>query len=156
MTAADWSPERVEELKSLCAERLSAGEISRALGNVSRNAVIGKLHRLGLKPHSGRCGMTPTKRQPLAPRPVAPLIVAPAPLMVPLVEIHASQCCFPMWGLDDGFALGFPCCGNPVEGERYCGYHRGVMYAGRPVASLEDRRKAKELERQSGMLRAVG
>jgi len=43
-----WTDERVEKLKELWAEGLSASQIAKALGGVTRNAVIGKVHRLGL------------------------------------------------------------------------------------------------------------
>jgi GcrA cell cycle regulator len=43
-----WTEERVESLKRLWAEGLSASQIAVRLGDVSRNAVIGKVHRLGL------------------------------------------------------------------------------------------------------------
>ncbi len=43
-----WTEERVEILKKLWAEGLSASQIANQLGEVSRNAVIGKVHRLGL------------------------------------------------------------------------------------------------------------
>ncbi|WP_068318224.1 GcrA family cell cycle regulator [Polycladidibacter hongkongensis] len=46
-----WTAERVELLTKLWAEGLSASQIASELGNVTRNAVIGKVHRLGL---SGR------------------------------------------------------------------------------------------------------
>ncbi|MGI9379687.1 MAG: GcrA family cell cycle regulator [Methyloligellaceae bacterium] len=46
-----WTDERVELLKKLWSEGLSASQIANRLGGVSRNAVIGKVHRLGL---SGR------------------------------------------------------------------------------------------------------
>ncbi|MGY6645371.1 MAG: GcrA family cell cycle regulator [Salinarimonas sp.] len=46
-----WNDERVEQLKKLWAEGKSASQIAAEIGGVSRNAVIGKVHRLGL---SGR------------------------------------------------------------------------------------------------------
>ncbi len=46
-----WTDERVEILTKLWAEGLSASQIANRLGGVTRNAVIGKVHRLGL---SGR------------------------------------------------------------------------------------------------------
>ena len=46
-----WTDERVENLKKLWQEGLSASQIAGRLGGVTRNAVIGKVHRLGL---SGR------------------------------------------------------------------------------------------------------
>ena len=46
-----WTDERVELLKKLWADGLSASQIAAELGGITRNAVIGKVHRLGL---SGR------------------------------------------------------------------------------------------------------
>src|ERR1700755_3457277 len=46
-----WTDERVETLKKLWTEGLSASQIAAELGGITRNAVIGKVHRLGL---SGR------------------------------------------------------------------------------------------------------
>src|SRR5713101_6946293 len=51
MTVLTWSDARVEQLKKLWEAGLSASQIASELGNVTRNAVIGKVHRLGL---SGR------------------------------------------------------------------------------------------------------
>lgn len=69
----NWTDERVELLKKLWAEGLSASQIAAQLGGVSRNAVIGKVHRLKL---SGR-GKT-TKAQPRARKPVATTTAAAA------------------------------------------------------------------------------
>lgn len=69
-----WTDERVETLRKLWAEGLSASQIAAQLGGVSRNAVIGKVHRLKL---SGRGRSTPTPArqkkpaQPAAPKPAA-------------------------------------------------------------------------------------
>src|SRR5258708_6054672 len=49
--AMSWTDERVELLKKLWQDGLSASQIAAELGGVTRNAVIGKVHRLGL---SGR------------------------------------------------------------------------------------------------------
>ena len=43
-----WSDERVAILKKMWLEGSSASEIAKELGNITRNAVIGKVHRLGL------------------------------------------------------------------------------------------------------------
>ena len=43
-----WTDERVEILKKLWGEGQSASQIAKELGGVTRNAVIGKVHRLGL------------------------------------------------------------------------------------------------------------
>src|SRR5215207_7506307 len=65
MTVLTWSDDRVEQLKKLWESGLSASQIAAELGNVTRNAVIGKVHRLGL---SGRAkspsSSTPRVRKP--------------------------------------------------------------------------------------------
>ena len=43
-----WTDERVELLKKMWTEGQSASQIAKELGGVTRNAVIGKVHRLGL------------------------------------------------------------------------------------------------------------
>jgi GcrA cell cycle regulator len=43
-----WTDERVEKLKELWGDGMSASQIAKILGAVTRNAVIGKVHRLGL------------------------------------------------------------------------------------------------------------
>jgi GcrA cell cycle regulator len=68
----NWTDERVERLKKLWAEGLSASQIAAQLGGVSRNAVIGKVHRLSL-PGRAKAGGTNTaaraqKRPTVAPR----------------------------------------------------------------------------------------
>lgn len=44
-----WTDERIEKLEKLWNEGLTASQIAQELGDVTRNAVIGKVHRLGLK-----------------------------------------------------------------------------------------------------------
>ncbi|MFC6198933.1 GcrA family cell cycle regulator [Ponticaulis profundi] len=62
-----WTEERVEALKKLWTEGHSASQIANQLGGVTRNAVIGKVHRLGL---SGRATPSrPVKRPPRLARP---------------------------------------------------------------------------------------
>lgn len=58
-----WTDDRVELLKKYWAEGLSASQIAQRLGEVTRNAVIGKVHRLGL---SGRA--TTTRMKSVRPR----------------------------------------------------------------------------------------
>ncbi|MFN3835324.1 MAG: GcrA family cell cycle regulator [Glycocaulis sp.] len=65
-----WTDERVETLKKLWADGLSASQIAKQLGGVTRNAVIGKVHRLGL---SGRAAPTPPTRR-VAPPKLAPRV----------------------------------------------------------------------------------
>ncbi|MCB6178278.1 GcrA cell cycle regulator [Rhodobacter sp. Har01] len=83
-----WTDERVETLKRMWAEGQSASQIAKELGGVTRNAVIGKVHRLGLSnrvggkdedeaaagpaaaPGAARAeGVTPLRPEPAAPRP---------------------------------------------------------------------------------------
>lgn len=74
-----WTDERVTVLKKLWAEGHSASQIAKQLGGVTRNAVIGKVHRLGL---SGRATPSrPVKRPPRLARP-KPRFVAEAPAVV--------------------------------------------------------------------------
>jgi GcrA cell cycle regulator len=63
----EWSTERIERLRSLWQDGLSASQIAEQLGGITRNAVIGKAHRLGL---TGR--PSPIKNRPIGlvrPRP---------------------------------------------------------------------------------------
>jgi GcrA cell cycle regulator len=73
-----WTDERVETLKKLWLDGLSASQIAKHLGGVTRNAVIGKVHRLGL---SGRAAPSQPARPAFkAPRPARPAATAvPAP-----------------------------------------------------------------------------
>lgn len=45
---ADWTPYREDQLRSLWAQGRSAGDIAQEIGGTTKNAVIGKAHRLGL------------------------------------------------------------------------------------------------------------
>src|SRR5262245_35835764 len=85
-----WTDERVEALKKLWAEGLSASQIAKQLSGVTRNAVIGKVHRLGL---SGRATPSrPPSRIVRAARPRAafrPTLrltthIAPPPMPIPV------------------------------------------------------------------------
>ena len=58
----NWTDERVEKLKRLWAEGLSASQIAAQLGGVSRNAVIGKVHRLNLPGRAKAGGSTGAPR----------------------------------------------------------------------------------------------
>ena len=66
---ATWTDERVELLKKLWTDGLSASQIAAELGNVTRNAVIGKVHRLGL---SGRAKDAKPAARPQRPVPARP------------------------------------------------------------------------------------
>ena len=61
----NWTDERVELLRKLWSEGLSASQIAAQLGGVSRNAVIGKVHRLKLSGR-GRATATPARQKKTA------------------------------------------------------------------------------------------
>ena len=72
-----WTDERVEVLKKMWGEGQSASVIAKELGGVTRNAVIGKVHRLGLsnrvtsttaKPAAKEKAKTQAKAKPAAPQ----------------------------------------------------------------------------------------
>jgi len=72
-----WTDERVELLKKMWSEGQSASQIAKELGGVTRNAVIGKVHRLGLSNRaSGSEGAAPEAEAPELKPAVEP---APAP-----------------------------------------------------------------------------
>ena len=59
-----WTDERVETLKKMWGEGQSASQIAKELGGVTRNAVIGKVHRLGLSNRAGSGTAAPAKPAP--------------------------------------------------------------------------------------------
>lgn len=68
----NWTDERVELLRKLWAEGLSASQIAAQLGGVSRNAVIGKVHRLKLSGRGRTTAAAPKTKKPVAATPGAP------------------------------------------------------------------------------------
>ncbi len=84
-----WTDERVETLKKMWGEGQSASQIAKELGGVTRNAVIGKVHRLGLSNRAGggSAAKTAAKEKPAAaakPAPKPAVRAKPAP--VPAVK----------------------------------------------------------------------
>lgn len=73
-----WTEDRVETLSKLWADGLSASQIAKQLGGVTRNAVIGKVHRLGLSGRAKPSRPKPAKTATTAARPKA----APKPAKV--------------------------------------------------------------------------
>lgn len=71
-----WTDERIEQLRSMWEKGLTASQIADELGGVSRNAVIGKAHRLGLK--SRPSPVKATEKVVKAPKPATPKPAAPA------------------------------------------------------------------------------
>ncbi|MFT4151018.1 MAG: GcrA family cell cycle regulator [Paracoccaceae bacterium] len=73
-----WTDERVETLKRMWAEGQSASQIAKELGGVTRNAVIGKVHRLGLSNRVGGGAGDEEEAAPVAAAPAAPARPEPA------------------------------------------------------------------------------
>ncbi|WP_097804392.1 GcrA family cell cycle regulator [Pelagimonas varians] len=79
-----WTDERVELLKKMWGEGQSASQIAKELGGVTRNAVIGKVHRLGL---SNRAGATAgADAKPKAKAEPKPKAAPPKPAAAPAAE----------------------------------------------------------------------
>jgi GcrA cell cycle regulator len=87
-----WTDERIDQLKAMWEKGLTASQIADELGGVSRNAVIGKAHRLGLqsRPSPVKANEAPKKAAPVrkpapaaeteAPKPAPVQHSAPAPV----------------------------------------------------------------------------
>src|SRR5689334_1657357 len=97
-----WTDERIERLKTMWANGATASQIADELGGVSRNAVIGKAHRLGLeqRPSPVKPGeekevkkAAPAPAATAAPKPAAPKAEAPkaAPAAPAAPVSHAPQ-----------------------------------------------------------------
>lgn len=90
-----WTDERIDTLKKMWDSGMTATQIAEELGGVSRNAVIGKAHRLGLqsrpspvKPNEAKAEPAPRAAAPAAaPQPAAP---PPAPSTPPAPAARAE------------------------------------------------------------------
>jgi GcrA cell cycle regulator len=151
-----WTDERIAEAKRLYIdEGYSAAQVAVAIGAVSRNAVIGKMMRMGYTRspelaainNANRCRPVGevAKRVPKAARrkfqptvpgwknegPVAPTRHDPrgAPVESPNAKVWTErltgQCAYPV----DGEGADVRSCCNPTEGGTYCQPHSRVMYA---------------------------
>ena len=154
-----WTDDRIEELRRMWAEGLSASQIAGALGGVTRNAVIGKIHRLGLsgrvkaspRPATRTVQSKPVARQrtaaprvmavgsaavkvvesayDVAPEPVIEAQVVPLHTTVSLLDLSANRC---RWPIGDPADAKFAFCGGRTEmGETYCKAHAEVAYPAR-------------------------
>jgi GcrA cell cycle regulator len=100
-----WTDDRIDTLRTMWEKGMTASQIAEALGDVSRNAVIGKAHRLGLqsrpspvKPNddgaSAAPAPAPVKKAPPpameAPRPAPTAAPAPVPAAPPVAAIPAA------------------------------------------------------------------
>jgi GcrA cell cycle regulator len=153
MTQANWTDDRVEQLKSLWTEGLSASQIARALGGVTRNAVIGKVHRLGLAgrampARSERPRLPAAPRVNARPRIPAPPIVEQEPLTLEdgnyatVLTITEHMCRWPIGDPSDGE---FHFCGRKTKpGSPYCEAHARMAY------QPQQQRREKDKDKLTG------
>jgi GcrA cell cycle regulator len=95
-----WTDQRIDQLKTLWEKGLTASQIADELGGVSRNAVIGKAHRLGLKsrpspvkanePEKKAAPKKAAAAAPAKPMAAAPIRPRPAPPMAPTAQPRAD------------------------------------------------------------------
>ncbi len=160
-----WTEERVELLKKLWADGLSASQIAAELGGVTRNAVIGKVHRLGL---SGRAKSSTPSTAPRRPRPAAQpsrprflvqgntalradpgiepeprpqlrAVPEAEPLVCERVTIMELKECMCRWPLGDPGREDFRFCGARSNvGAAYCAHHARIAYQ-----TVSDRRRER-------------
>ena len=90
-----WTEERIDRLKAMWSQGSTASMIAEELGGVSRNAVIGKAHRLGLDSRPSPVKpVEKTVKKPAAAKP-APAAAAPPPVKKPLPEPAAPRAAAP-------------------------------------------------------------
>ena len=144
-----WTDERVALLTKLWADGLSASQIAAELGGITRNAVIGKVHRLGLSGRAKSPSASPRPRKPrtsghmmrvsrpsirgntalaydYAPEPEPELIEIPIEQRKNLLQLTEATCHWPVG--DPGSPDFFFCGGDANEGSPYCNYHSRVAY----------------------------
>ena len=161
-----WTDERVTTLKRLWLEGHSASQIAKQLGGVTRNAVIGKVHRLGL---SGRAAPSQPARPALKiTRPMRPAAHAAAPspprrieaapsLPAPQVVVERREtpgsatvltlgACMCKWPIGDPSSTEFSFCGAQATRGVYCTTHAGLAYQA-PAAKRGARSPESELAR---------
>lgn len=154
-----WTDERIETLKKGWADGLSCSQIAAELGGVTRNAVIGKVHRLGLngrqyvrpQPSSTSTVKGPGRRggnvrqklhreNAVAAARTEPLdeLAAETPANpIGVVELEEHHCRWPCSG--EGLETIF-CGGTSVNGLSYCPRHSRMAYR------APERRSRAELE----------
>ena len=106
--AIEWTPGRIDVLIAFWKEGLPTSEIGRRL-RVTKNAVVGKVHRLGLA----------NRRPPIDSKPTEAKIIK-------LDDLGAGMC---SWPEGEPGTDAFRFCGRPaVAGKPYCGEHCARAY----------------------------
>ena len=150
MSDTAWTPLRVETLTSLWRDGLSASQVAKSLGGVTRNAVIGKVHRLGL---SGRVASGVVRRpaqlrpprpslihiaqspSPRRAKPAAAIVEPPeGPGLFSRLEHVGDHCC--RWLIGDPKSDSFSFCGRPAGDGPYCGGHDRAAHQPRRLKPL--------------------
>lgn len=85
-TVMSWTDERIEKLTKMWEGGATASQIADELGGVSRNAVIGKAHRLGLKARPSPVKANEKPARPAAPKKAKPAPETPSPAPEPRSE----------------------------------------------------------------------
>lgn len=130
-----WTDDRIAKLKKMWEKGLSASQIAEELGEVTRNAVIGKAHRLGL---SGRPSPVKSKEKKKAKSKPAPKKVKKEEKeqLITLLMLTDRMC---KWPIGHPGEEKFHFCGiKSVPGQPYCAEHSAIAYQER--SSKKDRR----------------
>ena len=155
---AGWTDDRVGALKKLWLEGQSASQIAKQLGGgVTRNAVIGKVHRLGLPGRAApsQPARTATSFRTTRPRPAAPAAtpaqapqasaprrleavsskpVPPTPPAAPIPDLPGTATVMTLgahmckWPIGDPSSREFSFCGRRASEGVYCVEHARVAY----------------------------
>jgi len=139
-----WTEERIALLQKLWGQGYSASQIANQLQGVTRNAVIGKIHRLGKRPESARPRparpvVHPARRpspieahRAAAPQPAEWAVrpfrrIAEEPGLATSTTLEANMC---RWPIGDPEEAGFSFCGRSADGEKgpYCQGHSRLAY----------------------------
>lgn len=130
--ATDWTKSRIKTVTRMWLDGDSARRIGKHLG-VSANAVIGKLHRLGVKrrPSASTRAVGPAraKRPPVAAvAPAAPIVrrlPEPPAVVTPktLLDLDPIDCRWPVGDYPYRF-----CAAPKIDGGAYCGHHRAMAF----------------------------
>lgn len=130
-----WTDERVALLKKMWGEGKTAAEIAKELGGVTRNAVIGKAHRLKLSNRLSPIQQNNKKpvvktieeKQPPQKKAANDMTIADMNIKgVALGELRDKMC---RWPIGDPQDEDFRFCGfQSVAGLPYCGEHSKVAY----------------------------
>ncbi|MDE8347049.1 MAG: GcrA family cell cycle regulator [Acidocella sp.] len=137
----EWTDEAIAKLKTLWTEGLSTAEIGRRL-NISKNAVVGKAHRLNLAPrpspirrHEGATQnpRAATPRRALGPTlpPLSASVSASVPSLRAIMPTakysqRATPCCWPIG--EPGKPSFHFCNAEAVSGKPYCESHAAIAY----------------------------